>query len=123
MSASETLVATPDDDWWKAVFTDKEYTTLEARFAQILAEHEVSRTKLSEPLDIVVLIAPEKFVEQLKILAMANRDGYEVEDIGVAFAQEYFENDDIEQDSDASLAAREFYSPWDDDDEEDGSHA
>jgi hypothetical protein len=118
MPASGTLIETPSDDWWRKVFTEAEYEALESSFAKIVDEF-FNPDDDGEPISVVVMVSRTKFMEQLRVLAMAQSDGYDVEDIGIAFAQEYFDNNDIPFDTEGSRNATEFYTPFDEEEPDD----
>lgn len=118
MSSAETLVATPDPNWWRVVFTEAEHEALEKRFEEIVAETASGEDDGEEPIAVVVMVARSKFYNVLRALVMASAEDLDVDDIGVAFAQHYFDDSTIPPDDEASSDARQFYSPYDQDDEE-----
>lgn len=114
-----TLVETPDANWWRKVFTEAEAEALLESFNKIAQEFADKPIPHVEPIDVMVLVGRDEFYTLLHTLAEASRAGFELDTVGIAFAQSYFDEDDIPQEDGASEDAREFYSPYNQDDEED----
>lgn len=107
-----------DPDWWRIAFTPEDFAELQTKTSDLVGEFGIAVEDM-EPIAVVVLVTPTEFGEALRLLARLDSDGYDLQTIGLAFAQEYFDNDDIDQNDELSVAAREFYTPYDQDDEDD----
>lgn len=114
-----TLVETPDGDWWKKVFTDAEGEALTETFEKIVDEFAEKFMPHVEPIDVVVLVGQDEFFTLLHTIAEASRAGFDLTTIGIAFAQSYFDEDAIPLSQEGSEDAGMFYSPYDQDEEDD----
>lgn len=116
---SRTLVGTPSGDWWLAVFSPEEGAEMMARAAEVIAEF--SDDSEGEPILIQLALTADEFRASMEAIGEANDMGIDVDALGVALAQEYWNNPEIPMMNDVADVAREFFSPiWGFLGEEDG---
>lgn len=101
----ETLVGTPDEDWQFKVFSPVEVEEIEKMARTIIDEHAEA---MAEPISVITFFTADEFRANLLGCWEAAKIGCDVQVIGLALADEYYDQDTIPPDAEMSEAANYF---------------
>lgn len=106
-----------DRPWWGDVFTERELVALQTKVDAILEEFGEEDV---EPIMVVVPYSPAEFAAAMETAYYADIAGFNMEAIGTALSQQYFEEPSIIGTEELNTYATRFFKMWmEDEDDED----